>query len=933
MATYTSSTSGLWSAGSTWVGGVKPPSAAGHKIVISSGHTVTYDEAAGEYGDDTSGTVEAGNGIVVNGTLRFSRDVSTQLTCRGTLMVATNGTFDCGRSADRIPDGITTTIVVNYSLSPAPGKHALTSCNNAGGQSWYIRGQVRTRNTTLTGAVSAGASVLPVADSVGWKVGDELVIASDNNDPARCQVVTISGGSAPNWTVTPNVTIARAAGCRVGNFTSNVVIRAHAPTAAAAVGFACGPTFAFTAFDVGDVRFQNCGVSTGWLNLQSRPLYYGVGLSAGSTPFLCALERVAVYNNINPSASQMLASDALSAIPTQFNDCAMYSQNSQSLGLYFGNVTTPIANNCVMYRGVIGVTSGYSAGAVPGILNNCVLYASVSAVAQAASKLIINGGEFRALAQLLNYTAGDLIIEGASLAASRMFLHTVNATGSIKIARCDLSSVLLSTTNVAGSAPSKGLFAQIDTVNGNADDSRVMGYWQVAATDSTVRRRGSYSVKIAPQVANATAPYIFTIPGIAGVAQMIKGSLRFDATYGTATPPRIDLSGQGVTASFVAPAAADTWHDFTLTFTPTTTGDITVTVTVQSASTAGFAWLDGVWHYPMIQSVRHFGFQWLPQAAQVVDPRITLTEAAALAQPVVEDHVAQTITVSGPVTARQVFEACIADLCQTANLGRAVHISSATGDTFSTTYTVALAGAGAITGVYVDATGTQVLITAPALVSGSRVQLYNVTDAVEMFNGVLSGTGLSLPATWTANKTVRLRVEHPDKLPLQTLGVLTSTGLSFLDVQADDTVYMGNGIDGSTCIEFSADGANIQVDINDPDGVTSVQRLYAWMQWYQTTSAGIASSFFGALTAIDSATYLIDHALANIRLDNVSTMPVRVIGGYLARRDGSTIIAAASNSIQMDPGKAYVAPLNALSIPAGERLVTLQPSGAMVARG
>lgn len=48
--------------------------------------------------------------------------------------------------------------------------------------------------------------------------------------------------------------------------------------------------------------------------------------------------------------------------------------------------------------------------------------------------------------------------------------------------------------------------------------------------------------------------------------------------------------------------------------------------------------------------------------------------------------------------------------------------------------------------------------------------------------------------------------------------------------------------------------------------------------------------------------------------------------------DGSTI-AAASNSIQMGPGKAYVAPLNALSIPAGERLMTMQSTGALVARG
>lgn len=200
-----------------------------------------------------------------------------------------------------------------------------------------------------------------------------------------------------------------------------------------------------------------------------------------------------------------------------------------------------------------------------------------------------------------------------------------------------------------------------------------------------------------------------------------------------------------------------------------------------------------------------------------------------------------------------------------------------------------------------------VTISAPALVAGSRVQLYDVTNAAEIYNGVLAADGLAYSTTWSTDRTIRLRAEHTDKLPLQTLGILTSSGLSVLDVQADDTVYTANAIDGSTCTEFAADGANVQVDISDPDGVTSVQRLYAWAQWYQTTATGIASDFFGAITALDAATYLIDQALADIHLDNVQATPVRVVGGYLARRDGSTVIATTSGSIQMDPGKAYVA--------------------------
>ena len=67
------------------------------------------------------------------------------------------------------------------------------------------------------------------------------------------------------------------------------------------------------------------------------------------------------------------------------------------------------------------------------------------------------------------------------------------------------------------------------------------------------------------------------------------------------------------------------------TVTPTSTGDVTLTLTVRTSVVASATvWLDGLYHYPMIQSVRHWGYQWLPQAAQITDTRVTLIEAAAL---------------------------------------------------------------------------------------------------------------------------------------------------------------------------------------------------------------------------------------------------------------------------------------------------------------
>lgn len=207
--------------------------------------------------------------------------------------------------------------------------------------------------------------------------------------------------------------------------------------------------------------------------------------------------------------------------------------------------------------------------------------------------------------------------------------------------------------------------------------------------------------------------------------------------------------------------------------------------------------------------------------------------------------------------------------------------------------------------ITVELPSLDVVVSAPALISGSRVQLYNLTDDVEVLNAELVSAGMTYTAPFTSNKIMRLRADHASKLPLETVGVLTASGLTFLDVQAEDDVYLGNGIDGGAVSEFAPDGANIQVDINDPDGVTNIQRLYAWLQWYMTTEEGVRSAFFGAVSAIDSANYVINQTKADIRLDNVAAFPVRVVGGYLSRRDGSTVIAPLSHSIQMDPGKAY----------------------------
>lgn len=196
------------------------------------------------------------------------------------------------------------------------------------------------------------------------------------------------------------------------------------------------------------------------------------------------------------------------------------------------------------------------------------------------------------------------------------------------------------------------------------------------------------------------------------------------------------------------------------------------------------------------------------------------------------------------------------------------------------------------------------------LIANSRVRVNNSTDNIELYNAVVAGTSVTIPSFWTTNKTLDVRVTNviglTAYLPYQAAGTLTSTGASFLVSQELDTVYNANAIDGSGITEFSADYPNIQIDINDGDGATSVQRLYAWFEYTMHSSQGIIT-YFNGITAQDTLNYQVNTSVVNLEFDNVSasSLPIKITGAYIFRDDGTTVIYSGSKSIQMDPSRAY----------------------------
>lgn len=266
------------------------------------------------------------------------------------------------------------------------------------------------------------------------------------------------------------------------------------------------------------------------------------------------------------------------------------------------------------------------------------------------------------------------------------------------------------------------------------------------------------------------------------------------------------------------------------------------------------------------------------------------------------------------------------DLVQTANLSEPEWFTSTDGINFSCTYdivnTSVITGTGTITTtqqytgggtssvIIVDSTGTFNNMTITGLIANSRVRINNETDNIELYNAVVAGTSVTIPSFWTTNKTLDLRVTNviglTAYLPYQAGGTLTATGASFLIAQELDSVYNSNAIDGSTVTEFVADYPNVQVDIDDGDGSTSVQRLYAWFEYAMHSSQGIIT-YFNGITAQDTLNYQVNTSVVDLEFDNVSatSIPIKITGAYIFRDDGTSVIYSGSKSIQMDPARAY----------------------------
>lgn len=930
MATINSAATGNWSSTSTWSGGVVP--VLGDKAIIQTGHVVTVD---GTYsvGDDQSSNTANSNSLVLLGTLKASRSVNSQLTVRGTLAFNANGVLDYGKAGDIIPDGVTATIIINDSATLAAGKHGITMLSSTATKIW-MRGIAKTRNTTLTATISAGAvnPTIQVAAAANWKVGDRIALASDNYDYNNAGALLVSAVSGTSITLSGTVTQARSIGCSVGNLSSNVTVKS---ASANHPGIFRTLITGVGNFDVGDMAIENVGNASGWTTTGSstpdNSAGLGVGTSANQT-FDQVIDNVAIY--MTSTASTYAAARYSVAVgKTTFSNWAIFT-NVSGNGIYLGDSCYLDINDCIIYKMPgTAINTGYGAGS--GLTNvNGGKFWCATGVGTSGLQINMNNCYLRCNTSLASSNAMiGLSFFGCDLFSNVRTWAPTNPGALFGPAFYDCifngTAISRSGSTVQGAQSANCIVYRPD---GDANDYRAFSWYHYSQTDTSTKYRGTRSFKMKPEQADTAFYYRFTLPAISGVARRYIGYLRFDTAFGTTYPAYIKLSGQGVNEVFNAPATADTWHKFDLTVTPTSTGDITVELGGQSTGATGYMWLDGLAITPWIESTRHYGFQFNLQPYRTIDAVIEASSEVTVGAytGIAINHATDTVTITANHTVRELYDYIKLNLCQPSNLSEPDFFTSNDGTNFTCTYDIVvnnatltgsgqismaanlftLSGTGSTTLNVVDSTGTKVNITATGFITGARIQVYNLTDNSEIYNAIPASSPLAIPITWATDKSLRVRMTRVSgtdaDLPIESLASLTNTGASVTLSPQPDTVYETNAINGSAITEFTADYGSIQIDANDVDGYTSVKRLYAWYTYLLMSSQGIAD-FYGGLIAEDVANYRIEDSVVDIKIQNISSTPLIINEARLYRADGTSIFAAGTGPAQHDPLKAYVA--------------------------
>jgi hypothetical protein len=174
QAAPTAIKSGKWSASSTWADGVVP--APGSVVTIAAGTTVELDVSP-----------PALNGLSIDGKLAFADKTDLELT---TEWIMLHGELQIGTASRPHTRNATITLTDNVKGEDVMGGMGDRGIMISGG-TLNLHGNRTHTWTKLAKTAEAGTASIEVLNASGWKVGDQIVLASTDFDPRQAEKRTI----------------------------------------------------------------------------------------------------------------------------------------------------------------------------------------------------------------------------------------------------------------------------------------------------------------------------------------------------------------------------------------------------------------------------------------------------------------------------------------------------------------------------------------------------------------------------------------------------------------------------------------------------------------------------------------------------------------------------------------------------------------------
>src|SRR5262245_57298877 len=169
-----------WSDAATWPGGKVP--VAGDKVTIEQGKDVLLDV-----------TPPALNGLTINGKLSFANNRDIELT---TEWIMLHGELEIGTEKAPHTRKATITFTNNVKDEDISGVGGTNDKVDRGimlmGGTLNLHGDRTNTWTKLSSTANAGSTSIQVLNATGWRVGDEIVLASTDFDPRQAERRTIS---------------------------------------------------------------------------------------------------------------------------------------------------------------------------------------------------------------------------------------------------------------------------------------------------------------------------------------------------------------------------------------------------------------------------------------------------------------------------------------------------------------------------------------------------------------------------------------------------------------------------------------------------------------------------------------------------------------------------------------------------------------------